>query len=950
MPVTHFRSLLRILQQHPVTWQGSADGTKWIGHMILKKTVLEGTGHDDSGAILGLKIVGGRKTDQGQFGAFITKVKKGSIADTYGHLRPVKLYSFYSTGEVPPQEHHHHHHHHQNHHIKDSRRADRDSAGHFNRPSVTVTSPESSSSLRSRTHSPQAQGKVQVKLLYNRKFEEMIVTIIAATDLPLTDQGKLRQPYCKVYLLPDRSNKSKRRTKTVPNTVNPTWNQMFMYPIKESEFTSRLMEITLWDYDRRTTSEFLGEVLIDLSKANLTDEAFWYQLQNHDENGIPLPQPSPRRLNQSDPYYFGKEHLSPPLNSRGHSDSDISEFEDFAGIEPGRRSISDDSWLSSSPCSDDIPLRRGGVRSPKPLAPRVTSQETHKPLFLPHKIDPLEKLRQAIVTSSREDQERRQKHSNFPAENLNVTSDQGQSSSRQRSRSPIPSEVASSRRSRSPATYHCVPDQVSRSLSPPEIRSSQMGHLVGLSPSSTPSPKKRQLPAIPTDAQRASRDRVTRDLEQRALQMKLRMGIPSNATPTLSDSECYHDRRRHSNRRERSYERGYHDRDMSYGGRDIHGGDRTPGRYRRREYNGDRDERDQDIGSDAESDMSEISKVSTLSVRSTQSERPTRKFSEFTKGMEKKTTMPRRQLPRNSSNDSQGEEKNDGSVSDSALSASVTEGRRRRPSLTHKVASLVGLPWRSNSASQIAEGNKKRSSFVRSEEVGAHGTEVKLPVGRGMIKQASKDSTDGSIGSISSDSGSVVWLPTGMRLGPEGQFGEFIEGLGPAQLVGRQVLGSPCMGEIQLGLYDRKGHLEVEVIRARGLLPKSGAKILPAPYVKVYLIDGKTCVEKQKTTVARRTLDPLYQQQLVFTEHYVGKILQVTVWGDYGRMDRKVFMGVAQILLDHLDLTNIVIGWYKLFTSSSLVGHHGSSSTIGHSRKGSTTSLDSGFNNNSPRT
>jgi hypothetical protein len=79
-------------------------------------------------------------------------------------------------------------------------------------------------------------------------------------------------------------------------------------------------------------------------------------------------------------------------------------------------------------------------------------------------------------------------------------------------------------------------------------------------------------------------------------------------------------------------------------------------------------------------------------------------------------------------------------------------------------------------------------------------------------------------------------------------------------------------------------------------------------------------------------------------------MFQVTVWGDYGRMDRKVFMGVAQILLDHLDLSNIVIGWYKLFTSSSLAGHHSSSSTIGHSRKGSTTSLDSGYNNNSPRT
>ena len=57
--------------------------------------------------------------------------------------------------------------------------------------------------------------------------------------------------------------------------------------------------------------------------------------------------------------------------------------------------------------------------------------------------------------------------------------------------------------------------------------------------------------------------------------------------------------------------------------------------------------------------------------------------------------------------------------------------------------------------------------------------------------------------------------------------GDFIDGLGPAQIVGRQVLASPSMGEIQLALFDRKGMLEVEVVRAKGLLPKPGSKILP---------------------------------------------------------------------------------------------------------------------------
>ncbi|XP_023346569.1 regulating synaptic membrane exocytosis protein 3-like [Eurytemora carolleeae] len=140
------------------------------------------------------------------------------------------------------------------------------------------------------------------------------------------------------------------------------------------------------------------------------------------------------------------------------------------------------------------------------------------------------------------------------------------------------------------------------------------------------------------------------------------------------------------------------------------------------------------------------------------------------------------------------------------------------------------------------------------------------------------------------------------------------------QLVGRQVLGSPVLGDIQLSLIDRRGNLELEVIRARGLQTKAGSKLLPAPWVKVYLVSGKKCLAKAKTSQARRTLDPLFQQQLIFSQRYGGCVLQVTIWGDYGRVEgAKVFMGVAQILLDNLDLSELVIGWYKLFGTSSLV-------------------------------
>ncbi|KAJ9589102.1 hypothetical protein L9F63_017606, partial [Diploptera punctata] len=195
-----------------------------------------------------------------------------------------------------------------------------------------------------------------------------------------------------------------------------------------------------------------------------------------------------------------------------------------------------------------------------------------------------------------------------------------------------------------------------------------------------------------------------------------------------------------------------------------------------------------------------------------------------------------------------------------------------------------------------------------------------------------------SLNSISSSEGST-WSPS-LRLAQDGgQLSDFIDGLGPGQLVGRQVLGAPALGDIQLSMCYQKGYLEVEVIRARGLQARQGSKVLPAPYVKVYLVSGKKCIAKAKTATARRTLDPLYQQQLAFREPFQGCILQVTVWGDYGRIEgKKVFMGVAQIMLDDLNLSNIVIGWYKLFGTTSLVSGPPS---LGLSRRSSLASLDS---------
>ncbi|XP_066850814.1 regulating synaptic membrane exocytosis protein 1 isoform X37 [Anser cygnoides] len=312
---------------------------------------------------------------------------------------------------------------------------------------------------------------------------------------------------------------------------------------------------------------------------------------------------------------------------------------------------------------------------------------------------------------------------------------------------------------------------------------------------------------------------------------------------------------------------------------------------------------------------SSASRLSSTSFMSEQSERPRGRISTFTPKMQGRRMGTSGRITKSTS--VSGEmyklEHNDGSQSDTAVGTVGTGGKKRRSSLSAKVVAIVSRRSRSTSQlSQTEAGNKKlKSTIQRSTETG-----MAAEMRSRMVRQPSRESTDGSINSYSSE-GNLIF--PGVRLGADSQFSDFLDGLGPAQLVGRQTLATPAMGDIQIGMVDKKGQLEVEVIRARGLTQKPGSKSTPAPYVKVYLLENGACIAKKKTRIARKTLDPLYQQTLVFDESPQGKVLQVIVWGDYGRMDHKCFMGVAQILLEELDLSSVVIGWYKLFPPSSLV-------------------------------
>ncbi|CAK6975770.1 regulating synaptic membrane exocytosis protein 1 [Scomber scombrus] len=992
---------------HPVTWQPSKEGDHLIGRITLSK---RSAMPREAGSLLGLKVVGGKMTETGRLGAFITKVKKGSLADVVGHLRAgdevlqwngkslpgatkkevyniileskaepqVEIVVSRPIGDIPR--------------IPESSHPPLESTGSssfesqkMDRPSISVMSPTSPGTLRDLP--VVLPGQLSVKLWYDKVGHQLIVNVLQAIDLPPRPDGRPRNPYVKMYFLPDRSDKSKRRTKTVKKSAEPKWNQTFLYShVHRRDFRERMLEITVWDQPRvqEEESEFLGEILIELETALLDDIPHWYKLQTHDVSSIPLPQPSP---------YLPRRHVhgdSPSKKlQRSHRIIDT-EFDDGLIVtkdaERNSRERERGSTLAVPEQQRTVQHRSRSVSPHREDSCRARSRPAHVPMQRsldeihqnrPHSHSPspsryhdshLEHQRSGDSDYEySEDSEVLEMHRSIrggSAECLHTNSDLQPSLDRVRSasttclrpdtnfHSPDRDRCSNSLPRKTPPrprilVEHVAPEedrQCSNSSSPNCLRGSKKSlegdsriqptsilrgsrgrggplrpfgqtalagsctnsprpdrahhHGSPSSPTGTPSPGRRgrQLPQLP--AKSSSIEQVLAAEERaRQLQMKVHSYRPSAShdpeTDLKTKREMYAEQRRSSdNMSARSS-----DSDMS------------------------------DVS--ALSRASSASRLSSTSYMSIQSERPGGRLSRQMRA------SAGRSMPKSSSVSGEiyTQERTDGSQSDTALGTVGGGSKKRRSSLSARVVAIVGNR-RSRSTSQISgpEGKSKKEKGAPIQRSTETGMAVELT--RNMSRQPSRESNNGSMNSCNSE-GNLLF--SGVNLGASSQFSDFLDGLGPAQLVGRQTLATPAIGDIQIGMMEKKGHLEVEVIRARGLVQKPGSKSLPAPYVKVYLLNNGAYVAKKKTKIARKTLDPLYQQALLFEESPQGKVLQVIVWGDYGRMDHKSFMGVAQILLEELDLSSTVIGWYKLFPPSSLVDPTLASLT----RRASQSSLDS---------
>ena len=162
-------------------------------------------------------------------------------------------------------------------------------------------------------------GEVRFGVFY--KDGQLVVHVSRARGLAAADSNGLSDPYIKTYLLPDKSKHSKRKTSVKKKTLDPVYNETLkvgilgfqqlyshfsnipisyhfisdsnsyvfnmQYKVPLSDVTSHTLWLSVWDWDRFGRNQFLGEVRLPLSSADLNDkEDHWHTLQDRVSNVI----------------------------------------------------------------------------------------------------------------------------------------------------------------------------------------------------------------------------------------------------------------------------------------------------------------------------------------------------------------------------------------------------------------------------------------------------------------------------------------------------------------------------------------------------------------------------------------------------------------------------------------------------------------------------------------
>ncbi|XP_034529405.1 LOW QUALITY PROTEIN: protein piccolo-like [Notolabrus celidotus] len=196
------------------------------------------------------------------------------------------------------------------------------SPGQPGSPSVSKKRHSSKTAEGTKTPSHPISGEIQLQIHYDKQLGNLIVHVLQARNLAPRDNNGYSDPFVKVYLLPGRGAENKRRSKHAGKSLNPEWNQTVIYKnILLEQLRKKTLEVSVWDYDKCSSNDFLGEVLIDLSNtAQLDNIPRWLPLKEQSEGDHHRrSHTSQGRHTSSKP---SSQHSSPKTTAASHDNQD----------------------------------------------------------------------------------------------------------------------------------------------------------------------------------------------------------------------------------------------------------------------------------------------------------------------------------------------------------------------------------------------------------------------------------------------------------------------------------------------------------------------------------------------------------------------------------------------------------------------------------------------------
>lgn len=119
-------------------------------------------------------------------------------------------------------------------------------------------------------------GKLDLSLSYNHVRNCLVVVVHAAHHLPAHDSKQKTSPYVRMYLLPDRSKKSRRQTTPKEATLDPVYEEKFEYITGLEELRECNLDVAVKNHKSKFTTRrrrnFIAQVQIPLSSLDLSKE------------------------------------------------------------------------------------------------------------------------------------------------------------------------------------------------------------------------------------------------------------------------------------------------------------------------------------------------------------------------------------------------------------------------------------------------------------------------------------------------------------------------------------------------------------------------------------------------------------------------------------------------------------------------------------------------------